>query len=171
MHCTSEQKTGSMSSNHWSEVDPWNKKQHSQKAEEIAELLAKGQSDEALLQITRNRLYQYAKVRRELDVKGRPIDDILWKKLRTAILPHTYWRFRERFGLWFQNVEYVINPCLPDLLSTEIRRWERKITYEKYKEDGKRRGLWGSPFGEVIARFFPSTVYVISADCVFLSSI
>lgn len=42
----------------------------------------------------------------------------------------------------------------------EIARWERKLAYEKYKEDGKTRGFWGSQYGDFIARYFPAKVYV-----------
>lgn len=97
-----------MSVGHWSEVKPWSKRQYAKHVEEVAELNATGQYEEAQLVVIRNRLNHYAKVRRVLDEKGsRPVDEMLWKTLGNAILPHTYWRFRDKFAAWYWNVKCV----------------------------------------------------------------
>lgn len=95
-----------MSTSDWTEVKPWSKKQYSQHVDEVTELLSHGEGKAAQDLIIRNRLNHYAKIRRQLDEKGtRKVDNLLWRDLRSAILSHSYWRFREKFRDWYHHVE------------------------------------------------------------------
>eukprot|EP01127_Copromyxa_protea_P011644 TRINITY_DN2946_c0_g2_i1.p1 TRINITY_DN2946_c0_g2~~TRINITY_DN2946_c0_g2_i1.p1 ORF type:complete len:399 (+),score=70.18 TRINITY_DN2946_c0_g2_i1:24-1199(+) len=113
--------------------------------EEMVQSLNQGKTVEVEQMLIEHRLNNYAKTRRLLDENnGRAVDKLLWRDLKCAIFPHTYWRFREKLTAWYDYVE------------NDILRWERKLALEKFQEDGKKRGVWGNQYGLFVSQLFPS---------------